>query len=170
MPEAFYSVSHMRGSIILKMIFKNSSHLTFAFAFIKFPVIIRPDLHSIHQRRAKMTADRRKFARHDRRKNGDVFRNAPQIQRVRKLALEKLEQYEKDENVGVKAVSTLFAAGIFIITALAGLISGYEKVVFLAVAGAVASLITGEMSIRAAKKAARKRFIEDNRHLEKYLR
>ncbi len=118
-----------------------------------------------------MSADRRKYPGPDRRKNGGrAFKNFEQIQREREFALEKLEQYEKDENVGIKAASTLFAAGIFIVTALAGFIYEHEKVVFLAVAGAVASLITGGVNIRAAKKAARKRFGEENLHLAKYVR
>lgn len=114
--------------------------------------------------------DRRQYPGHDRRKNGGkVFKNSEKIHRDREIALEKLELYEKDENVGIKAMSTLFAAGIFIITAIAGYVAGHEKVVFLAVAGAVASLITGEMNVRAAKKAAKKRFCEENMHLKNYV-
>lgn len=117
-----------------------------------------------------MSADRRKYAGPDRRKNGGrFFKNGQQIQRERELALEKLEQYERDENVGVKTISTLFAAGIFIITALAGLIFGHDKMVLFAVAGAGASLVTGAINIRAAKKTARKRFGDENRHLVKYV-
>lgn len=118
-----------------------------------------------------MSADRRKYAGPDRRKNGGrAFKNSEQIHREMELAQEKMEQYEKDEGVGVREGSTLFAAGIFIITALAGYIVEHEKVVFLAIAGAVASLVTGEINIRAAKKAARKRFSEENLHLVKYIR
>ena len=117
-----------------------------------------------------MSSGRRRYAGFDRRKNGGRFKDAEQIQREREFALEKLEQYEKDENVEVKATSTLFATGIFIITALAGYIAGHEKVVFFAIAGAVASLVVGELNVRSAKKAAMKRFGEDNLHLVKYIR
>lgn len=118
-----------------------------------------------------MSADRRKYPGPDRRKNGEkAFKNFQQIQREREFAQEKLEQYENDEGVGIRAMSTLFAVGIFVITALAGFIFGHEKMVFLAVAGAVASLITGGINVRAAKKMARKRFSEENLHLAKYIR
>ena len=115
--------------------------------------------------------ERRKFTGNDERRNaGKRFHNAEEILKKKKLAAEKLAQYEMDAGVDVKSFVVHAIAIIGVVVAFTGMHFEASVILWAGVTGTFTAVTLGEAWIRSAKKKARAQFEKDpNKHLLEYL-
>lgn len=113
--------------------------------------------------------ERRKYAGKERRGCSERFQTAEEILKKKKLAAEKLAQYEMDTGVGIKSFFVRAVAIICVIAAFYGMHFDASVILWTGVTVTFVAVTFGEAWIRSAKKKARERFKKENLHLVKYL-